>query len=196
MSESADRPAPAETTRFVRNVLLWLVPAFLIWFALTPLYNRFLQISTENLLNLFESPDVTRLVPQETHAAIVSRVDFPAGRAAVGKVRTTDLHFPNVLLMALFLAVPGLTWKERLSNLGMALLISVIFHLVLHVFWVKFIYATQLGDWSLKNYGAFGRNFWGLGKHLLDLPIKLGLPFGLWAAYYLERFAPALGRRA
>jgi hypothetical protein len=184
---------PSETSRFVKNVLLWLVPAFLIWFALTPLYNRFLQISTENLLNLFESPDVTRLVPQETHTAIVSRIDFPSGRSAVGKVRTTDLHFPNVLLFALFLAVPGLAWKERLSNLGMALLVSVIFHLVLHVFWVKFIYATQLGDWSLQNYGAFSRNFWGLGKHLMDLPIKLGLPFGLWAAYYLGRFAP-MGR--
>lgn len=179
---------PTETSRFVRNVLLWLVPAFLVWFALTPLYNRFLQISTENLLNLFESPDETRLIPQETHTAIVSRIDFPAGRAAVGKVRTTDLHFPNVLLFALFLAVPGVAWKTRLGNLGMALLISVIFHLVLHVFWVKFIYATQLGDWSLQHYGAFGRNFWGLGKHLLDLPIKLGLPFGLWAAFYLGRF--------
>lgn len=184
-------PSRSETTLFVRNVLLWLLPAFLVWFLLTPFYNRFLQISAENLLNLFESPDVTRLVPQETHVAIVSRTDFPAGRSSVGKVRTTDLHFPNVLLIALFLAVPGLAWKERLTNLGMAFLVSVVFQIVLHVFWVKFIYATQLGSWSMENYGAFSRNFWGLGKHLLDLPIKLGLPFALWAAYYLDRFAPS-----
>ena len=37
---------------------------------------------------------------------------------------------------------------------------------------MKFVYATQLGAWSLAHYGAFARNFWGLGKHLLDLPFK------------------------
>jgi hypothetical protein len=51
---------------------------------------------------------------------------------------------------------------------------------------VKFVYATQLGDWSMSHYGAFARNFWGLGKHLMDLPFKLALPLVLWAAFYFE----------
>ena len=54
-------------------------------------------------------------------------------------------------------------------------------------FWVKFAYATQLGAWSAAHYGPFARNFWGLGKHILDLPVKLALPFALWAAFYLRQ---------
>ena len=53
-------------------------------------------------------------------------------------------------------------------------------------FWVKFIYATQLGSWSLEQYGALTRNVWGMGKHVLDLPVKLGLPLLLWAVSFWE----------
>ena len=76
-------------------------------------------------------------------------------------------------------------WRERLANLGWAVLIAVFFHLLLLFFFVKFVYATQLGAWSLAHYGAFARNFFGLGKHLLDLPFKLALPLVLWAAFYI-----------
>ena len=52
---------------------------------------------------------------------------------------------------------------------------------------MKFVYATQLGSWSLANYGAVARNLYGMGKHLLDLPIKLALPLILWASFYFGR---------
>jgi len=55
---------------------------------------------------------------------------------------------------------------------------------------VKFVYATQLGSWSLAHYGTFSRNLYGLAKHLLDLPGKLALPLALWAAFYLHLFTP------
>ncbi len=51
---------------------------------------------------------------------------------------------------------------------------------------MKFTYATQLGAWSVAHYGSFAQNFWGLGKHLFDLPFKLTLPFLLWAVFYLR----------
>ena len=59
-------------------------------------------------------------------------------------------------------------------------------------FWVKFAYATQLGAWSAAHYGPFARNFWGLGKHVLDLPVKLALPFALWAGFYLRQLTGEL----
>jgi len=84
-------------------------------------------------------------------------------------------------------------WRQRWANLGWALLVAVFFHLLLVLLWVKFTYATQLGAWSLAHYGPLARNFWGLGKHLLDLPVKLALPLVLWAAFYLRRLLPARG---
>jgi hypothetical protein len=69
--------------------------------------------------------------------------------------------------------------------------ISAFFQMILVVFWVEFLYATQLGGWSVEHYGAVARNLWGLGKHVLDLPVKLALPLMLWAGFYLDRLLPS-----
>jgi len=176
----------------VRRTVLWIVPVALVWLALTPIYNRFLEVAGQNLLHLvLESPNVTRLVPKDAHYALIVRSDFPPSRDVVSSFRVTDLHFPVILLAALFLGTPGLTWRRRLADLGTALLIMAFFHLTLVVFWVQFTYATQLGSWSAEHYGTFAQNAWGLGKHVLDLPVKLAFPLILWAAFYLDRLLPA-----
>lgn len=191
MSRSAAQPA-LPYRRFLRNLLLWLLPVVVVWLALTPFYNRFLLSAGGNLVRLVESPNVSELVQayEDPSYARVLRLDFPPARRAVGSFRLTDLHFHLILLAVLFLAVPGVPWRERLGNLGWALLIALVFHLVLVLFQVRFIYATQLGAWSMEHYGAFARNFWGLGKHLLDLPFKLALPLALWGVFYLRRLLP------
>jgi hypothetical protein len=177
---------------FIRNCLLCLLPAALLWLLATPFYNRFLLVSAENLVHLIESPDVTDLVRRDAHFAFVSRRDFPPAKSLVHSFRVTDVHFHLVMLMALFLAVPRIPWRRRMENLGWALLITVFFDIVLVFFLVEFAYATRLGAWSLEHYGAFARNFWGLGKHLLDLPFKFSLPFLLWAGFYLRTLTPGL----
>jgi hypothetical protein len=183
-------PAPPKRQRWatllIRNVLLALIPVWLVWSLLTPVYNRVLLVSARNLLHLTESPNVTDLPRRDEHSAYIQRLDFTPAKSLVHSFRVTDLHFHFVLLGALFLAVPGIPWRERMGNFGVACLITVFFDIFLLFFYVKFVYATQLGDWSLAHYGPFARNFWGLGKHLLDLPFKLSLPLVLWAAFYLR----------
>lgn len=178
----------------IRNALLWLVPVALLWVLLTPFYNRFLLGSAENLAHWTESPDVTNLLRKDDHFAYIARLDFPPSRSLVHSFRVTDVHFHLVMLGTLFLAVPAVPWRRRLENLGWAVLITVFFDILLIFFYVKSTYATQLGDWSLAHYGAFSRNFWGLGKHLLDLPFKFALPFVLWAAFYLRDMMAGLTR--
>jgi hypothetical protein len=183
--ETAARRAWAP--RFIRNVLLWLLPVWAVWALATPAYNRFLLAAGANLLHLSESPPVTIFHRNDAHYASVERRDFPPARALVGPaLRVTDLHFHLVLLGALFLAVPGVPLRRRLENLGWAALATVAFDLALVFLHVKFLYATQLGSWSLAHYGPVARNLYGLAKHLLDLPGKLALPFALWAGCYLH----------
>jgi hypothetical protein len=191
---SPERDRRSWAGRLIRNILLWIVPVWLVWTVLTPIYNRFLMTAAENLLLLAESPNVSNLLMQDPHTTHIQRRDFPPSRSLVGTVRVTDLHFHLVLLAALFLAVPDVPWRERLSNLGWAVLISIFFHLLLLFFWVKFVYATQLGSWSVAHYGPVSRNLFGMGKHLLDLPFKLSLPLVLWAAFYIRRLMEGLGR--
>jgi hypothetical protein len=178
--------------RLTRNVLLWLAPVWVVWsFLLTPFYNRFLAVSAENLVRLTESPRATRLLRADEHYVTVSRTDFPPAKQNLYRVRVTDIHYHLLLVGGLFLGVPGVAWRRRLTNLGWAVLVAVFFHIVDLFFWVKFVYATQLGSWSAQHYGAFAQNFWGLGKHLFDMPFKLALPLALWLAVYFRELAPA-----
>ncbi len=191
----APAPAGAWTRRFVRNLMLLLVPAAIVWLLLTPLYNPFLTAATERLLHFGESPDVTRLHYLDHYAQVV-RLDYQAEKGYLHRIRVTDLHFHLILVFALFLAVPGVAARRRWENLGWATLATVVFDLLLYFFFVKFVYATQLGAWSAAHYGTFGRNFWGLGKHLLDLPFKFALPLILWATFYYRDFAAHARRGA
>jgi hypothetical protein len=167
-----------------------------LWAATAPLYNAVLLRAGEAALNLVERPDVTELLlRQGGHDAYVARRDFPPARTLVQAFRVTDLHFHLVLLGALFLAVPGVRWRERLRNLGWAALATALFDLLLLVVYVEAVYATRLGAWSLAHYGIVARNAWGMAAHLLDLPLKLALPFVLWLGFYARLLLPALPDR-
>ena len=180
---------------FIRNALLWMIPVALLWLALTSVYNRFLLGSAQNLVHLTESPNVTDLLRKDEHFAYISRRDFPPSRSLVNSFRVTDVHFHLVMLGVLFLAVPGISWRRRLENLGWAFLITIFFDIFLIFFTVKATYAARLGAWSFAHYGPFARNFWGLGEHLLALPFKVALPFLLWAGFYLRDLMDSLQRK-
>lgn len=174
--------------RLVRNLLLWLLPAVAVWVLCTPFYNRFLALAGERLTRAGEFPAVTRLYVQDTHQVLVTRSDLTGKDGFVYRFRITDLHFNLILTVAFFLAVPAVERRRRAENLGWALLISVVFHILILFFFVKFVYSTQLGAWSNEHYGPVAQNLWGFGKHLLDLPFKLALPFILWAGFYFQDF--------
>lgn len=191
----AHPPATASWAgRLVRSLLLWLLPAIAVWLLLTPFYNRFLALAGERLTRAGEFPAVTRLYVQDTHQVLVTRSDVSGKDGFVYRFRLTDLHFNLILTIALFLAVPGIERRRRIENLGWALLLSVVFHILILFFVVKFVYSTQLGAWSNEHYGPIAQNLWGFGKHLLDLPFKLALPFILWAGFYFEDFHQNLRR--
>lgn len=193
----ARKPLSPWAVRFIRNVLLLLLPALGVWVLLTPYYNVFVLTGAENLLHLTESPDATKFLRLNNHDAEIQRLDFPPSRQRLKPgFRVSDFHFHFILLTALFLGVPDVPWRKRLENFGWALLATAFFHLFLGFFQAKFTYATQLGDWSIANYGAFARNFYGMSKHLLDLPVKLAWPFALWAMFYIGLLLPKETREA
>jgi hypothetical protein len=187
-AESRPRPARRSwAARFVFGLILWLPVSAFAWAGLTPFYNLFLVRAGERLSRLSERPAVTRIALDRGEQAVISRDDTRAGGRLPYPLRATDLHFPLLLLGGMFLAVPDVPWRQRLENLGLALLVAICSHVLDLFFWVKFVYATQLGEWSLARYSPFERNFWGLGKHVLDLPVKLALPLVLWCLFYLRQ---------
>ena len=102
--------------RFTLGVALWLIPVAIVWMLLTPFYNKFLTAAAENLVRLTESPNVTRLLEHDKHHLLITRTDVPNKRGFLESVRTTDVHFPLVMLGAFFLAVPRVPWRRRGSR--------------------------------------------------------------------------------
>jgi hypothetical protein len=171
--------------RLARNTLLWILPMALVWLLLTPSYNRFLAAAGEILLHLGESPNASRLHVRDTHVLRIVRTDIGGGQNALHETRLSDFHFDWILLGVLFLATPAIAPRRRAETMAWSVAALLLFHLLLVVFYVESVYANDLGDWSLRHYGAWARNFWGLGEHLLDLPFKFALPFALWALFHL-----------
>lgn len=194
-STEAQATGRSWSASLVRSLLLWLLPVLALWLLMTPFYNRFLALAGEGLTRAGEFPGVTRLYITETHTVLVTRSDVSGKDGFVYRFRMTDVHFNLILTAALFLAVPAVARPQKLENLGWALLLSVLFHVLVVFFYVKFVYSTQLGAWSNEHYGPLAQNLWGFGKHLLDLPFKLALPFILWIGFYYralrEQLLPA-----
>lgn len=173
-----------------KGLVTWLLPVVAAWSLALPLYNPFLAKAAENVVRMTEDPSVSRLPMKGKHYFLVTRTDVPAPKGFLSSVRITDTHFPLILTGVLFLAVPGVPLLRRLENLGWAALLSAFFHIFSLFLWVKFIYATQLGEWSLEHYTPAARETWGMAKHLADLPFKFGLPLALWVAFYLRELIP------
>jgi hypothetical protein len=175
--------------RLARNLLLTTPLAMALWLLVSPYLSLFLTKAAERLIRLGERPAATVIALSRGEDALITRGDTRAHGRLPYSVRVTDIHFPLVLLIAIFLATPDIPARERFANLGYALLVTICFQVIDLFFWVKFVYATQLGPWSVAHYGPVARNVWGLGKHVLDLPVKLALPFALWAALYMPQLS-------
>ncbi|HVS15535.1 MAG TPA: hypothetical protein VMV46_16545, partial [Thermoanaerobaculia bacterium] len=95
--------------RFLRHLLLWMIPLTVVWVALTPTYNSFLMHAASNATRLVESPNRTSLTMHDRHNVLIYRSDL-RGNTSTGHVssaRLTSYHFPVLLMSAMFLAVPG-----------------------------------------------------------------------------------------
>ncbi|HSS47565.1 MAG TPA: hypothetical protein VLX28_01340, partial [Thermoanaerobaculia bacterium] len=101
---TAKSPRRSWGVQLILNALLWVVPVALFWLVATPVYNRFLLGSAENLVRLTESPNATNLLRKDDHFAYVQRRDFPPAKSLVHSFRVTDVHFHLLMLGVLFLA--------------------------------------------------------------------------------------------
>jgi len=177
--------------RFALGIAAWALPVIVVWSALAPWYNRFLETAAERLVRWSETPATSHLVPKDDDFVLLTRDDAATSKGFLYSIRVTDVHFNWLMLATFCLAVPAVPWRHRLENFGWATLILVFFHIVSLFLYVKFAYATQLGQWSLDHYPqAWKRETWGMAKHVFDLPLKFAMPFVLWGAFYARQLLP------
>lgn len=171
-------------SRLAKRLPLAFLPALAVWLLFSPLYNRWLTVGSEGFLRLFESPDRSTFYLRDSGWMMVTRADYGGGQGSLHEIRLADVHFNFLLWSAFAFATPGMPLAERLRRWAQGLLILGPFHLVLTALSAEFVYATQLGAWSLSHYGPWSRNLIGLSKHVTDLPLKLAMPLILWVGFF------------
>ena len=147
--EAAEPPRRFDWLRLAKRLPLAFLPALVVWVALAPLYNRLLTHAAESTLRLFESPDHSTLYVRDNGWMMVTRNDLGGGQASLDEIRLADLHFNFILWSAFAFATPSVGRAERLKRWLMGNVLLATFHVLLAVLAVAFVFATQLGDWSL-----------------------------------------------
>lgn len=150
----------------------------LFWWALSPPYARLLAAISEWGIRVAERPPVTRLIADGTNLTI-DRTDFPRSSPRP-ELLLTDLTANFILLTTLFAVNRRPLSDRNIRGLLLASLLLILVHVGAVVMNVQSIYALRLGPWSLRNYGAFSRNFWGAGAHFYSIVGVFGSAFALW----------------
>jgi hypothetical protein len=162
------------------RLVLGFAAGLVVWLAFSRPYERFLAAAAGGLIDLFESPSVTRLSASGGEIR-VDRTDFPPASPRPG-LAAADLHFNFALLAALFAMRRHPLSPKPFGRFWIAAGLLALVHVLALVFQVEALYATRLGDWSDAHYGAFARNFWAGGFHFYLVAVRFAAPFALWWA--------------
>ena len=151
---------------------------FVLWWALSQPYARFLASVSESLMRLAERPPVTRLAADGTEL-VIDRDDFPRASPRPALL-LTDLT-ANIIVLTTLFAVARRPWSDRnIVGLLLAGLSLTAIHVAAVIVNVESIYALRLGAWSERNYGPVSRNLWGAGAHFYSVVGVFGAAFALW----------------
>jgi hypothetical protein len=151
---------------------------FILWWALSSPYARFLASVSETLMRFAERPPVTRLAADGTELAI-DRDDFPRASPRPGLL-LTDLTANIIVLTTLFAVARHPLSDRNIVGLLLASLSLVVVHVIAVIVNIQSIYALRLGAWSERNYGPVARNLWGAGAHFYSVVGVFGTAFALW----------------
>ncbi len=177
-----------EIKRFLLRFFLYLIPTTLVWWLALPFYNHFLIKATERVIRFTEDPPVTKLLIFGKHQFLVTRSDYSTPRGYIRSYWATNVHFHLLLLIPLCLATDPKKYplSYRIEAVLWVIIASAFFHIILLFLKVKFVYATQLGEWSANNYSLIAQNLYGITKHVMDLAIKFAWPLALWVLFFPE----------
>ena len=149
-----------ELGRLGARFLLALMTASLVWVALGPFYERGLTAVSLALLHAIEPQPMTATARVESPYAFVAPTD---AFRSLGEQRLdlATIHDNVPLLVALFLASPGLTRRRRLGGLAVAAVVLAATHVLHFALSVQWRYALEnVGPYRVVELDYLTRGFW------------------------------------
>jgi hypothetical protein len=179
--------------------LLFLILGLILWIYLEPNYSRLLASVSQEVLSWVEGKERTSIRIQDEMIIYVPLQWEDPGKKGIpaGKRDVRDLHYNSVILFALILFTPGLSFVKRgwvlLIGLGLLFFTQVLTVLVQ----IKFFYAYQLGEYSRIHYGILEKNLYVFLKQFFELIGRFAFPFVIWLLFTYKETVDYLveGRR-
>jgi hypothetical protein len=179
--------------RIALKAAVGFLAGLLMWVALSPSYDGFIAAVAQTSIRLFERPAVTRLERAADGFVTIDRSDF-ASRSQRPAIPVYDLTFNFILLTTLFAARQRSISDRNIGRFVVASVLLSVTHVVATVVEVESIYALKLRGWSLMNYSAFERTFWGVASHAYRVVLMYAIAFGLWWIFRDSEPEPAVTR--
>ena len=164
---------------FAGRFLLVFCLALLLWFVLTPAYNRLLASSANIVLSFTERPPVPTLAGWGNDILLMRDDRLSKDDRKVQGFRGNLTHFNLILMVALIFSPRSMHWRSRSVMLAIALGALFVTHVAYLLIGVKFFQQPALEAFQ----GPGGRlSVWGVHFYL-SMASQL-LPVVIWMALY------------
>ena len=174
---------PEVLLRFAGRFAVYFLPLAALWLVIAPFYSD-LIFAGANLIFQLDKPPVARV--SRAQGAIYAEHLTAGGAERVFEFKMYGLFFNAMLLFALLLASPGLSWKSRIQRVALAASTLVIIHVLFVVFQVKAEFINA-GTLSVSSESAYWHNwlaafFGALGEGLFPLLLAALFTWRSWAS--------------
>lgn len=155
-----------------------LIVAAIVWYHLTPLYDRFLAAAAAPLVKIDRRFRDTRVFASERIISIRSkdtRSDLPPA-----DIPADQLTYNVILLAALFASNRKPASDRNVVAFLASAAIVVVLQVIAVLLSVESTYAVRMNDWSAAHYGTAARYFWLYSEIFYRLVGMFGVVFVCW----------------
>lgn len=155
-----------------------MIAAAVVWYNLTPLYDRFLAAAASPLIRIdrrfrdtrvFAAERIISIRAKETRSALPP-ADIPADQ----------LTYNVILLWALFASNRKPVSDRNVVAFLSSTAIVVVLHILAVLLSVESTYAVRMNEWSAEHYGTVARYFWLYAEIFYRLVGMFGVAFACW----------------
>lgn len=172
---------------FLIRLVFFFAFFYLLWYFLSPFYNRILAGSSEAVIQFSETGElkITKSVKAEEKSIWVYHI--PEDSRPI-KYRGNMVHFDMILLFSLIWAVPNINFKKRLRLFLLGIIIIFGVHLLKMFVYVKHEYAQHIKFDGVHYFSPFQRAVYG---NLKDFFLTIGnqlMPILIWSLLFVKHW--------
>jgi hypothetical protein len=177
---------PRSAKRLFLRFFLFLILGLIFWGIFQASYSDLLVSTSQRILSWLEKSERTSLRIERGVIYII-----PLGPGAGGKEKADflkqglfamSLHYNSVILFTLFLLIPGIHPGRRVLSLIAGLLLLFLTQVSSLLIQVGYLYADQLGQYSVAHYEPWQRTICGFLKQFFTIG-KFSFPFAIWMGF-------------